>query len=959
MNGYRDSSQRAMVPESEIEANALGGRHLSTVILDINMNLKALSLRVGIVLAFSILALGLAGLAQKSRQDFERGIITEVQKHLSSIAKGEALHIESLVAEALADLKLLAQNPRVMDELASGWTDTGGPVTQGYYPDEIMFRHLKGTVNSLYRVDTQGVVLSRVPWKKGKAGTDYSQKPGIKAVLQDRQPYVGDIFLANSGNNCISVCQPVFQAGQFVGILRAVIYLETIADSLKDCVPSSDGYAWIIDNDGIIVSHPDPSLMGQSPIALTKEQNTGDEQAETEFISQLRAGRAGVGHFVLDEFSKDKIAMAWYPARIGAKVWSVCVTSKQDRMLAAISSHSKNVNVAAVSIVILFVLGSAGLYQAQCEKARRVVITQSAEELHSLNEKLAQETAELKRARAKAQDMNQQLQEAIDQAHEMAAQADKANAAKSEFLANMSHEIRTPMNAIVGFSDLLVADDLTCMQKANVCIVRESARNLLNLINDILDFSKIEAGQLDVEIVDCSLGQILNSLESMMKPLAAQKSLEFRVEANPDLPAHIRSDPHRLQQCLINLVGNAIKFTDQGYVRVTLSLCEDAGNPLVCFKVEDTGIGIPQDRQSAIFESFTQADGTMTRQYGGTGLGLTVTKQLAGLLGGMLTLTSEAGKGSVFSLMMPIGMDTSGRPLLDRHSVSGQESGTEESSMFFGSVLVAEDVKTNQKLMELMLTRMGLEVTLADDGKQAVQKALSQTFDLIFMDMQMPHMNGYEATQALRQQGDGTPIVALTAHTMKGDSHKCRAAGCNDYMAKPVDVRELQRVIAQYLTVRPGHVSPYPDSVVTAGSEPESLCSPPSTSPISFGKPCLDAVRAIINWDLLVARLGDEETVMEIMPTYIEDTKRHFQKLSRAVEAADCAATVTHAHALKGIGRNLSVGPLADLAHQMEQAGRENDAETCTLLFGSLRVEAEQMLSVLAECDWTDRAKTV
>jgi PAS domain S-box-containing protein len=397
---------------------------------------------------------------------------------------------------------------------------------------------------------------------------------------------------------------------------------------------------------------------------------------------------------------------------------------------------------------------------------------------------------------------NEQLVESTAKANEWAAQADWANAAKSQFLANMSHEIRTPMNAIVGFSDLLAEEDLTDQQQDDVNTIRESGRSLLHLINDILDFSKIEAGQLAVEITDCSLRKLLDSLEAMMRPLALKKSIDFKIVEDHTLPAYIRSDPHRLQQCLINLVDNALKFTEQGHVHVQVSILEDKGKQILHFDVEDTGIGIPQHRQAAVLEPFAQADGSTTRKYGGTGLGLTVTKQMIELLGGELSLTSQEGGGSVFSLIVPTDVDASAPRLLDRNGSPDQgpeEAGKMESMMFSGKVLLAEDVRTNQVLMQSMLTQMGLDVTVAEDGNQALKMALSQSFDLILMDMQMPRKNGYDATRSLRQQGSSTPIVALAADAMKGGEQKCLDAGCDDYLAKPIDAQTLMRVIAKYL----------------------------------------------------------------------------------------------------------------------------------------------------------------
>jgi len=382
--------------------------------------------------------------------------------------------------------------------------------------------------------------------------------------------------------------------------------------------------------------------------------------------------------------------------------------------------------------------------------------------------------------------------------------AEIANMAKSEFLANMSHEIRTPMNAIVGFSDILADEKLTEEQKEQVNLIRSSGKHLLELINDILDFSKIEAGKLNVEMNDCSLAQILHSIESMMHSLAKGKGLDFAIRTSSDLPAKVRTDAERLRQCLINLANNAIKFTEKGHVYVNIYMEARNNQPNIRFDVEDTGIGIPADKQQKIFESFTQVDGSTSRKYGGTGLGLAITRQLSKLLGGELALTSEEGKGSIFSLVIPIGLEVTGQALLDRYGIAEHaDNGDKETepAEFSGQVLVAEDVKTNQMLIELLLKRMGLEVTIAANGKEAVQKALERKYDLIFMDIQMPNMNGYEATRALRKQGITTPIIALTAHAMKEDKTICIEAGCDDYLTKPLDHRDLLEKIRKYLAL--------------------------------------------------------------------------------------------------------------------------------------------------------------
>ncbi len=271
---------------------------------------------------------------------------------------------------------------------------------------------------------------------------------------------------------------------------------------------------------------------------------------------------------------------------------------------------------------------------------------------------------QLSSQKAELEHTNIHLLEVLQQARTLTKEATVANRTKSEFLSNISHEIRTPMNAIIGFSDILSNEPLVESHKEYVKIIKNSSENLLAIINDVLNFSRIEAGRIEITIEDCSISELLNDIKAMMSPQIAQKDIEFAVFLSEQLPENIRTDPLRLRQCLINLVGNAVKFTEKGHIHIKVEYFQSLPTPHICFCVEDTGIGIPPEKQGAIFESFTQADGSTTKKYGGTGLGLAITAQLTELMGGNLSLTSEVGRGSTFSLTIPAEVDVGKQELL-------------------------------------------------------------------------------------------------------------------------------------------------------------------------------------------------------------------------------------------------------------------------------------------------------
>jgi signal transduction histidine kinase/CheY-like chemotaxis protein len=371
----------------------------------------------------------------------------------------------------------------------------------------------------------------------------------------------------------------------------------------------------------------------------------------------------------------------------------------------------------------------------------------------------------------------------------------QANQTKNLFLANMSHEIRTPLNAILGFTELLRDPGLAETDKKHYLdIIKRTGNNLATIINDILDLSKVEADQLEIETEVFSLPQLLDDLQLLAGMRSQERGIDFRIEPVGEIAEYIQTDPVRLRQILLNIVGNAVKFTDQGSVVLSY---EVRGHYLF-FTVKDTGKGIPKNQLSTLFKPFSQGDSSVRKRFGGTGLGLILSRKLAQLLGGDVGLLESAvDQGSTFYikvLYQPV-FELAGKP---QEKISAVEN--HKLDLLTGKkVLVVEDTKDNQILINLYLSKLGMCVDFANNGDEGIKKTLNNEYDIVLMDMQMPVKDGYEATRELRASGYRTPIVALTGYAMKGDREKCLRAGCNDYISKPVSKSQLIQTVAQFI----------------------------------------------------------------------------------------------------------------------------------------------------------------
>jgi len=385
--------------------------------------------------------------------------------------------------------------------------------------------------------------------------------------------------------------------------------------------------------------------------------------------------------------------------------------------------------------------------------------------------------------------------------------AEAATRAKSEFLANMSHEIRTPMTAILGYADIMLEEDVCRGLREYVEVIKHNGKHLLELVNDILDLSKVEAGKMEIDSTRCSPIELLNEVVSLMQVRADAKHLKFTTEFLGPIPETILTDPLRLRQILVNLVGNAIKFTDEGEIRLAAQLTSKGGNTQLRINVTDTGIGMDPAEIGRLFQAFTQVDNSATRKFGGSGMGLFISRRLAEILGGNIEVESRPGRGSTFSVTIDPGplegirMLAPGRTAFE--SQPNLAPAAEPSAPLRSRVLLVEDGLDNQRLIRLFIKKAGGEVVAVENGQLAVERVVTaaeigEPFDVILMDMQMPVMDGYTATQRLREWGYAGPIVALTAHAMDHDCQKCLDAGCDDYTTKPVDRQKLLATIAYW-----------------------------------------------------------------------------------------------------------------------------------------------------------------
>jgi signal transduction histidine kinase/CheY-like chemotaxis protein/HPt (histidine-containing phosphotransfer) domain-containing protein len=492
--------------------------------------------------------------------------------------------------------------------------------------------------------------------------------------------------------------------------------------------------------------------------------------------------------------------------------------------------------------------------------------------------------------------------------------AEHANQAKSAFLANMSHEIRTPMNAILGFTEVLRRgmEHDEVKQRKHLNTIHSSGTHLLDLINDILDLSKVEAGRLEIETMPCAVHEVIAEVVTVLRVKAEQKGISLNYQFDGPIPETIQSDPSRMRQILTNLVGNAIKFTDKGGVKIVAKLIDHPTRPQMLLQVVDTGIGMTPEAAAKIFDPFSQADASVSRRFGGTGLGLSISKQFAEAMGGQMNVHSEEGIGSVFFATIDTG------PIDGVAMIQPTEA---EMESLVGDavapmvrlpslrVLLVDDAEENRDLMSLILEEMGTKFVTAENGLEAMNLATSQEFDVILMDMNMPVMDGYTATAKLREQGYEKPIIALTAHAMAQAGQQCRDAGCTGFLTKPVNFDELLTSLAEIAGV----------DVETAKAD-QQVDQAESSTPLSLGQ-------EDDSTPLLSTLNMDNKKLRAIVKKFIQRLPEQIASLQATVTEQRFDDLADLAHWLKGSGPNVGFGDFAEPAKMLEQAAHDEDAQ--------------------------------
>lgn len=536
-------------------------------------------------------------------------------------------------------------------------------------------------------------------------------------------------------------------------------------------------------------------------------------------------------------------------------------------------------------------------------------------------------------AKKELEKVNKKLEQSIKTTKELAKRAEEANKAKSMFLANMSHEIRTPMNAILGFSELMEDTHLDQTQKEYIQLIRESGDILLSIINNILDVSKIEAGEFVLENIQFDLHELLKNLIKISKPQIKEKPISLSYEIDEKIPPFFIGDPTRIRQILLNLLCNAIKFTEKGEIKLIIKNIsqEKSNNPdlyKIQFSIKDTGIGIPEDRQKIIFDRFQQVDSSTVRKFGGSGLGLYIVKSIASMMGGTVGISSKEGEGSEFIVTLPLQKDIFGeskKPITIGNDGSLQKS-INDINFYKGiKILVVEDNVTNQKFISEMLKKLECIADIAGSGNEALELLMKNKYEIIFMDLQMPGISGEETTRIIRHNLKiDTPVIALTASAIQGYKDSALACGMNDYITKPVVIDQIKKAIRKWGPEKDGSIDLF-------------MPKPQSNNEYNFDR------------SILINQLeGDKVMFEHIINIFLNDISKEFADLRKAISDKDAGKIKACSHKIKGASATVGALSMSEKMAKIETAAANGDTDFAVLFSGTIEEEFSMLKNDIA-----------